>query len=310
MSDSLLKSLRDQVLDESQTLAGLLRKCLMLGAVTGSDALRHWAESELNGYDEVGTVPKYRFIPAPAIKIDYQSYSGIILGQTKTKLEFPLEAQKHLLDSVPMHQPIEELERICETDGVSFSHPTLTLAMMIWNDELDEYNKIFGIRYSPSSVLFVGLVSQVRTQLVSIVADLTSSTPMSELPKKEAVDAVMTQHIGAQYITSIETANAPIAVGENAEASTHGVTLDEVIQMLETAQLTVKDEAIDDTELVEAIDDLRAALVESSPSTDEVVQKVGRLRKASGAIVVPSLSAAVGGAVQSVTTLVMSGAFG
>lgn len=35
MTDSLLRSLREHMLDESEPLAGLLRKCLLLGAETG-----------------------------------------------------------------------------------------------------------------------------------------------------------------------------------------------------------------------------------------------------------------------------------
>ncbi len=36
VTDTVLQSLRTQILDESEPLAGLLRKCLMLGAETHS----------------------------------------------------------------------------------------------------------------------------------------------------------------------------------------------------------------------------------------------------------------------------------
>ena len=49
MGNTLLQSLRESVLDESEALAGLLRKCLMLGAQTGSDSLRQWARYEVSG---------------------------------------------------------------------------------------------------------------------------------------------------------------------------------------------------------------------------------------------------------------------
>jgi hypothetical protein len=39
MTDSLIRALREKVMDESEPLAGLLRKCLLLGAETGSDSL-------------------------------------------------------------------------------------------------------------------------------------------------------------------------------------------------------------------------------------------------------------------------------
>ncbi|MGN7035558.1 hypothetical protein [Microbacterium sp. P26] len=60
MSGSLLQSLRDRALDESEPLAGLLRKCLLLGAETGSSSLRDWARLDLNGYTDEASVPAYR----------------------------------------------------------------------------------------------------------------------------------------------------------------------------------------------------------------------------------------------------------
>ncbi|MFF0366375.1 hypothetical protein [Micromonospora sp. NPDC005087] len=44
MTDTLLRSLRERMLDESEPLAGLLRKCLLLGAETGSEAPRLGAQ--------------------------------------------------------------------------------------------------------------------------------------------------------------------------------------------------------------------------------------------------------------------------
>lgn len=58
MADTLLRSLFTQVLDESQALPGLLRKCLALGAETGSESLRSWARNELNGYHDQEAVPR------------------------------------------------------------------------------------------------------------------------------------------------------------------------------------------------------------------------------------------------------------
>jgi hypothetical protein len=70
VTDTLLRSLREHVLDESEPLAGLLRKCLLLGAETGSDALRDWARKELNGYDVEDDLPEYRRLAGVPISMD------------------------------------------------------------------------------------------------------------------------------------------------------------------------------------------------------------------------------------------------
>ncbi|MEV6102547.1 hypothetical protein [Nocardia sp. NPDC051981] len=56
----MLRDLRNHVGDEHEPLAGLLRKCLMLGAVTGSDDLRLWASRELEGHGDNDPLPAYR----------------------------------------------------------------------------------------------------------------------------------------------------------------------------------------------------------------------------------------------------------
>ncbi|MCV7746188.1 hypothetical protein M3B82_008105 [Micrococcus luteus] len=56
MTSSLLTDLRERVIDEAEPLPGLLRKCLMLGAQTGSQSLREWARFELKGVKSLEVV--------------------------------------------------------------------------------------------------------------------------------------------------------------------------------------------------------------------------------------------------------------
>ncbi|MFC7401935.1 hypothetical protein [Citricoccus sp. GCM10030269] len=73
MDDSLLQSLRNAVLDESEPFAGLLRKCIFLGADTKSQALRDWAQNELHGYGFEDDLPHYREVGTPALMVDLVS---------------------------------------------------------------------------------------------------------------------------------------------------------------------------------------------------------------------------------------------
>ncbi|WP_366936092.1 hypothetical protein [uncultured Microbacterium sp.] len=69
-----MRSLRDRALDESEPLAGLLRKCLLPGAETGSTSLRHRPWLELNGHTYEATIPDYRKLPGVLITVN--SISG------------------------------------------------------------------------------------------------------------------------------------------------------------------------------------------------------------------------------------------
>lgn len=86
MTDTLLRSLRERLLDESESLAGLLRACLLLGAETGSESLRQWARYELNGYGEGIELPSYRKLPSPIIEVNYVSGSTRATKQPYNRL--------------------------------------------------------------------------------------------------------------------------------------------------------------------------------------------------------------------------------
>ena len=62
---SLLKDIRNAVLDTDAPIANVVRKCAVLGTQLKNNDLRDWALQELNGYDNENDVPEYRKIMAP-----------------------------------------------------------------------------------------------------------------------------------------------------------------------------------------------------------------------------------------------------
>src|SRR5690606_36109191 len=134
MTGTLLQSLRELLLDESQPLAGLLRKCLLLGAETGSESLRQWARFELNGYDEGADLPSYRKLPTPPLSVNSLSGNTWAQGIKYTRLQLPADAQKFVPEQFLLHQPIEELERFATESSISFTGNGLAYAQMLWKD--------------------------------------------------------------------------------------------------------------------------------------------------------------------------------
>lgn len=124
MTDTLLRALRERLLDESEPLAGLLRKCLLLGAETGSDSLRGWARQELNGYGDNDEVPECRKIQA-AITMDSISGNTWAKNQIIDRLQLPSETWEYVPDSVSLKQPVEELEKVAAQGRVAFTSPGL-----------------------------------------------------------------------------------------------------------------------------------------------------------------------------------------
>lgn len=312
MPSSLLSALRDKALDESEPLAGLLRKCLLLGAETGSDALRQWARNELNGYDVGVEVPAYRSLPTPPISVSSISGNTHVQGQKFHRLQLPQRAQQGVPESFPLQQPIEELEQLAGRGDVSFTSAGLAYAQMIWNQELESpFQQIVGMSFTVSGSTIAGVLGQIRTQLVDLIADLTANTPLTELPGKDQVDAAVGQHIGTQYITTIHATNGPTAIGTKAYASADGISLQDAIGLLEAVTAAAGQVAgPESAELLEAVGELRAAAEQETPDTGEIVKKVGKLRAVADKIGLPVLTAAVGGVVEAFTSLAVGDAFG
>lgn len=312
MTDTLLRSLREVLLDESRPLAGLLRKCLLLGAETGSNSLREWARNELNGYGDADQVPEYRTVHGVPISVDSISGNTWTKGQVIDRHQLPPTAWEYVPEGFPFRQPVEELERLAEQKRLSFTSPGLAYAQTIWNGELSAFQSIVNMSYVMSGSAIAGIVGQVRTKLVDLVADLTADTPMTELPRKEQVDAAMSHRIGDIYNTTIHNTDGPVAIGKKAEASVEGLTADDALRLLGQIEQTVAADVAEAerAELMEAVAGLRAAVTQESPETGDVVKKVGKLRAAAEKIGLASVTAATGSAAGVLTELALNGAFG
>lgn len=312
MTDTLLQSLRTRVLDESEPLAGLLRVCLMLGAETQSEALREWARLELSGYQGDSPVPSYRHIGS-VILHDSISGNTWATGLSIHPLQLPGNAGEDIPPELPFAQPIEELERLSTVDSTSFSTGALTLAEMRWNRQLGPLQQVRNLRYTVSGSAIAGIIGQVRTNLVEIVADLTADTPLTELPKKDQVDAAVAHRVGLGggdvYNTTIQQASGPVAVGAKAEAMTDGLSVEDALKLLDKVR-EAADQATAADELLEAVADLRTAVQQDSPDTGDVVKKVGKMRAIADKLGVAAVTAATSSAATTLTELAMNGTFG
>lgn len=312
MTDTLLRSLRERLLDESEPLAGLLRKCLLLGAETGSESLRDWARYELNGYDDDIETPKYRQVPVPVIKMDSISGYTVVTGQAVSRFELPVNSQVGIPNYLPLREPIEALEVHATSQSLRFMHNGLSYAQMLWNEQLEDFQQVTSLYFQMPGSAITGVLGKIRTKLIDMVADLTADTPLAELPRKEQVDAAVVHHIGAQYNTTIHTANAPTAIGTKAEAKAEGLSIEDALRLLDAVggEASEMGKEPDHAELLAAIEELNAEAKKTAPETGAVMKKAGRLRVVANGIGVPALSAAVSAAVEAFTSLALSGAFG
>ncbi|MET3468970.1 hypothetical protein [Microbacterium sp. BDGP8] len=312
MTDSLLRSLRDRALDETEPLAGLLRKCLLLGAETGSSALRDWARLELNGYTDESTIPDYRKLPGVPITVDSISGNTWTKGQIVTRWQLPKAAQGYVPELLYLTQPIEELERQAQEKSLRFKPPGLAAAQSVWDRELGPFQSIVNMSYILSGTSISGLLGQIRTKLIDVIADLTVTTPLTELPRREDVDAAMQQrigHLGDVYTTTVVHPSGPTAIGAGATAST-GLRVSDVLPLLDAVRAAAQATDADTTEVEAAVTELNEVVSKPDPETGEVVKRAGKLREVADKLGIAAVSSATSAAVSALTDLAMKGAFG
>lgn len=310
VADTLLQALRERMLDESESLAGLLRKCLLLGAETGSEALRDWARKELNGYSESDEVPEYRKVRG--MPIQYNSLSGRFhaTGQTIDRMQLPKEAWDYVPDELPFTQPVEELEELARQKSLSFASPRLTFAESVWNERLGPFQQVMALHYTMAGSRVAGMLGQIRTRLVDLIAELTASTPLEELPGKDTVDAAVHERIGDVYNTTIQQTGGALAIGAHAEAESTGLSVDDALRLLSEVRRVAADVGAEERCAIEqAVDDLEGILGQDEPDTGEVVRKVGKLQAAAQKIGILAVTAATTTAVQTLTDMALKGAF-
>lgn len=310
--DALLKSLRDHMLDEAEPLAGLVRKCLLLGAEPGSESLRQWACKELNGYDEGDSPPRYRTLPTRPIIADTMSGNSWATNMSSSRIQLPAKARAAIGDALPLYQPIEEPEKVAVQKSVSFTGPGLVYARHAWYRELPPFQEVVNLRFRVPGPLFAGPLGQIRTQLVDLVADLTAGTPLTQLPRKELVDAAVATRIGTQYNTTIHAPSGPTATGDSTKAKSEGLSVDEVVKLLEPVRDASEDVSDEDTksELLEAIEVRQAEAQAATRDTGAVVKKAGRPTAAAAKAGGAGLIAGVRGVTQLLTAPVTAGALG
>lgn len=307
--NKLLSSLRMAVIDESEPLAGLLRKCLLLGAETGSVSLRQWARYELNGYNAGVELPGYRKMQTPPIAVE------AVLGNTHSKnvhyhrLQLPQNVREHIPEVFEFRQPIEELEGSAEQGSISFTGPMLFQAQSIWNRELGPFEQVLGMSFSMTGSLIAGILGQIRTHLVDLISELTSETPLNELPSKKSVDTAMGTYVGTQYNTTIHTAKGATAIGDSASAINEGYDLEDVLELLENTRVLINEShsSTGNDDLLEALDDLQEEIKKPDRAVEDVVTKAGRLKTLAQKFGVSSVGGTVEGVTSALMTALLSG---
>ena len=198
-SSSLIVEIERDALNTSVPVSTPLRKLMALGGQAGSSDLREWASLELRGY--VGKdvpLPDYRRVGA-LIRIDGATINSRITGQLISPAQLPDPANKHIHESVPLNAGVAEIEAMIERakrdEGgeLKLSLPGGQAIVGVMNAEMrqrgDDYQTITAVYWSVSHIVLEGVIDQIRTRLVELVAEMRAAMPgEADVPSASVAD--------------------------------------------------------------------------------------------------------------------------
>lgn len=290
MADTdILRDLRERVLDESEPLAGLLRKCLALGAVTGSDDLRTWAGNELKGYPAGVRVPEYRQLYAQLLM---NSVSGQYhtTGQQIDRLLIPEDLRKLVPEKLHLRQAVEELaEMASRGESITMTGATFPLVASRWSQQLPMFQDVLSLYWSMLPSTIAGIVDNVRTALVEIVIDLAKDVPMDALPARAKVDTAVQVHVGSSdsYEVNVGGNNSGV-IGQGAGSTQiqNSSVPKELVDLIGTLRAALPQVADDEqrADAAQAIEDLEESITEPKPKPEKVKRRWALLERLATAL--------------------------
>lgn len=191
---SLLQQIEQDALDSKASLADALRKCVALGGHAGSVKLRDWASGELNGYGTaVKEIPEYRKIVAPIV-IDGFSGNYHVTGQQISAVDLPDVAREagisEELPLVPGVGELEEMVRTARAEGAAIRLGLpggATLAKLMTAELQDQFRAVERVYWKVSPTAVSGVLDQIRTRLVALVAEVRAAGTDPDAPSAAAV---------------------------------------------------------------------------------------------------------------------------
>lgn len=174
---TLLREIQDAAIDSKVELAVLLRKCKVLAARLGNREFKQWVDNELNGYDDIESLPDYRVLKVNSKGHFSGPFQSGLRNADIPLLCIPEELRKNISHSY-LTQPIASIEALVKNckDGI-LSEP--------WNPDLVAYvglniyegmNCLQAWKVIPVSAI-IAVLDTVRNRILNFVLEIEAEAP-------------------------------------------------------------------------------------------------------------------------------------
>ena len=110
---SLVRQLRDEIVNPDISASVVLRKAKILAATLNDGDLKQWLNFELNGYPDEADLPSYRKLQAPLLGA-FQGPRGSVSNYSIPLSMLP-DSLKSIADSLHMGHALKELEAMASS---------------------------------------------------------------------------------------------------------------------------------------------------------------------------------------------------
>jgi len=227
---SLVRELQKDALDSTILVSSLLRKALVVARKLSIADFRKWCENELNGYQTVSEIPKYRFVSCELMADN--PYHGLIPVIQRSEMA-------DIFSNKAIGQPVAELEDVRKTKKDN----GFLIVPIPKNIEASLVSMLEGLY--PVVVVDKSEINGILDSVRNIILDwslkleergiLGEDMTFSEQEKK-AVPSI-TYNIGQMLNSQIQhgTSNSKQSI------SSEGIKLDELIKFVNSLRESIKD---------------------------------------------------------------------
>lgn len=185
----------DALQDSDTAIDDALRRVLTVGARIHSESIKQWVKSELHGYEDKDTAPKYRRVPQYNLKV--QITFGLINGSEATQTLSMHDLPEHLQaydNGFSFHQAVRSLEILTRNPNRSSS----SLPMQ-WVALYNALGDKAPVRVTMGQAVKAAIV--VENTLIGDIVSSIRTTALELLLEVESVD----QHAGDAGGPTIES---------------------------------------------------------------------------------------------------------
>lgn len=254
----LLNDIESSATSSSVPIVDLLRQCKVLAARLKHKEFADWVSYELNGYNDVESIPEYRIIYLPSPVGDFSGPFGRAMKNAPIPVNSIPKEFRESLTKRSISQPIAEVEELANAEGNLIFPWSGDIIGYMQREPIYQNLVLVSARSNISPATLKGVVDTVRTRVLDYVLAIQAENPEADLAKPADPAPISPQILNQTFNTTIIGGQANVggqgaqSISGNNTSTISNKELDPaVIKLL--AELRTAASGLDDEEKNEAL---------------------------------------------------------